>query len=162
MKKIICGILCIIALLSFSGCEHVRKLKVYDNVEDYVKTEFIEQNQVEFPFVSADGTKPQYPKERVFAINNQEEYDTVFSQAVPGLDVDYDNEMLILYTFSCINKRDFKITSSDFEEGKLEFEFVMYRPFDIFLGPDTCIPYQRFVLIKLNRLAVYSIEFDEY
>ena len=100
-----------------------------------------------------------FPKSRVFVIKSQRDMEKIFSDEIDQSTIDYRSEMYILYTFTTVYRREFLIDSSSVtKEGIVINYSLKSRDSDVPLG-DAARPFQRFVLIKMNRVDVENITF---
>ncbi len=98
-----------------------------------------------------------YPKERAFLITNQQEYDRVFASDA-DLNVDFSSEMLAVYTFTAEYVREIRIDEVAVDGQKLYIDLSMIKPRQG-VG-DAVMPYQRYVVIKLDKTNVTEVEIN--
>ena len=100
-----------------------------------------------------------FPKSRVFVIKSQRDMEKIFSDEIDQSTIDYRSEMYILYTFTTVYRREFLIDSSSVTKEGIVINYSLKSPdSDVPLG-DAARPFQRFVLIKMNRVDVDNITF---
>ena len=97
-----------------------------------------------------------YPESRTFIVENSEVYNRIFNNDIENFDVDFNKQMLIVYTFMAINHRNLKLISVNLQDAILRITFESVSKSGI---GDTCIPYQRWIVIKLDKIEVKSVEF---
>ena len=100
-----------------------------------------------------------FPKSRVFVIKSQRDMEKIFSDEIDQSTIDYRSEMYVLYTFTTVYRREFLIDSSSVTKEGIVINYSLKSPdSDVPLG-DAARPFQRFVLIKMNRVDVENITF---
>lgn len=97
-----------------------------------------------------------YPESRTFIVENSEVYNRIFNNDIENFDVDFNKQMLIVYTFRAINHRNLKLISVNLQDAILRITFESISKSGI---GDTCMPYQRWIVIKLDKIEVKSVEF---
>lgn len=138
----------------FVGCSHWKyHADLYDNAGEWINEEFRNQNPV-----GLAGDK-LFPIDRTFTVNNQEEYSRIFAQDVDELAVDFETQMLVVYTFIDTYRRDNRILGMDVMDDTLKITYKMEE----YLIPvfDACIPYQRWFVIIMNKLDINSVVFEK-
>jgi len=94
------------------------------------------------------------PEFRTFIITEKAQLDEIFSVCP---DIDFDNEMVVIYAFTGIYGRERKITSIilDNKNLKIEFKYVEGKP-----GyKDASMPQTRFLVIKMDKLDIDAVKF---
>lgn len=94
-------------------------------------------------------------------IETAEEFDSIFTDAPEEISVDFSNETLILYAFTTEYHREIIIESISEENGALTVEYKMKSPTGFFGVGDAAMPFERFVVIKVNSKNIESAEFVE-
>ena len=87
-----------------------------------------------------------------------EEYNKVFNNNVEDLNVDFNKQVLIVYTFRSTDHRNLKLISANLQDKILEITFETI--FKSGTG-DTSTPYQRWMVIKLDKVEIESVEFKQ-
>jgi len=143
-------------LLIFSllpGCSNIKyNAQLFDSASAWIKEDFINDNPVGY---SANGS---YPTERVFVVRNQEEYDEIFIESTDAFDVDFGTQMLVVYTFETIYHRNNNLVGSDINGDVLSITYEMEKKSGI---GDASEPYQRWFVVRLDKLDVDSVVFVE-
>jgi hypothetical protein len=157
-KRIAAGLVLLILLQLLAGCANNYNAQLFDDAVEWIHEDFASDN-----IVSLESTT--YPFERVFVIDNQEKYGQVFTKDIPDLTVDFTNQMLIVYTFVAHNRRYCELLSIDADEreGTVAItyeELVPWTPPGVDFG-DTCDFYQRWFVVKLDKLDVHSAVFEK-
>ena len=146
----------LVLLLIFSllpGCSNVKyDAQLFDSASAWIKEDFINDNPVGY---SENGS---YPTERVFVVKNQEEYDEIFIESVDDFDVDFGTQMLVVYTFETIYHRNNNLVSSDINGDVLNITYEMEKKLGV---GDASEPYQRWFVVRLDKLDVGSVVFVE-
>ena len=91
-----------------------------------------------------------------FLIDDQAEFDAAFVKC--PFDIDLETEMIVVYTLTFINRRETKIKNVSFSDGTLSLELTNKRA--KWGANDTCMPYQRYVVVKLDKLDVDEVKVD--
>ena len=94
------------------------------------------------------------PKNRTILIDDQEEFDAAFENC--PFDVDLEKEMIVVYTFSFIYSRPTLIKKVSFSDGALSIKLENKRA--KWGVKDACTPYQRYVIVKLDKLDVTEVK----
>ena len=172
MKKLIPLLLLCAILFSFVSCVRYRAeaydvaYSVFERADGTVVTS---QNPIVFSesFLAetevltwntkpVEGDPETLPETRIILIDEQSEFDAAFV-ACP-FDVDPETEMVVVYTFSFIYSRPTLIKDVSFSDGVLSLKLANKRAR---LGvKDACAPFQRYVIIKLDKLDVDDIKVD--
>ena len=144
-------------LLIFSllpGCSNVKyDAQLFDSASAWIKEDFINDNPV--VYYSGNST---YPTERVFVVKNQEEYDEIFNESIDDFDIDFETQMVVVYTFGTIYHRNNSLVSLKVNEDVLTVTYKMEKKF--WVG-DASEPYQRWFVVRLDKLDVDSVVFVE-
>lgn len=152
-KFISLGLVLIMIFSLLTGCSNIKyNAQLFDSATDWIKEEFINDNLVGY---SEDDS---YPAERVFAVKNQEEYDEIFIESIDDFDVDFGTQMLIVYTFETIYHRKNNLVSLDVKEDVLNITYKMDKKSGV---GDASQPYQRWFVVRLDKLDVDSVVFVE-
>ena len=186
MKRIFFSIILLsIILLSFSGCVekthqatessapettpnnsssiNVDGIEIYENISELINETFSYNNRTYGAFyddVELEDTS--YPKERVFVIRSQSDFDKIFAREIDNTPVDYQSETYVLYTFTTVYPYEFVVESASVNEHELNIQFRLKSPNDPdengYVPPEPLIgstrPFQRFILIKINKIDI--------
>lgn len=105
----------------------------------------------------AEGLDPgTLPETRTILIDDQAEFDAAFENC--PFEVDLSTEMIVVYTFSFIYSRPTVIKKVSFSDGTLSLKLENKRA--KWGVKDACMPYQRYVIIKLDKLDVDEVKVD--
>ena len=147
---------------------NVEGIEIYENVYEYINDTFSYNNRTYWAFYGDEQLlDSSYPKERVFLIKSQKDFDQIFTQGIDNTSVDYQSEIYVLYTFTTYYHREFIIESASVVDQELNIQFRLKspneptgdesRPFEP-VG-DAARPFQRFILIKINRIDINNANF---
>ena len=151
-RKIFAAALALLILLQlFAGCSK-EDVYFWDNAKGWLTQEFQKDNIVTLGFL---GEPREYPANRTIVIDTRDEYDRAFEADTSAPTADFSQQMMVLYTFVDTNRNKFVLTDIGVENGVLKFVCE-----DVPSNGDTCSPYQRWFLVKLNKVDVQSVEFE--
>lgn len=152
-KIITLGLVFIMIFSFLTGCSNIKyNAQLFDSATDWIKEDFINDNLVGY---SANST---YPTERVFVVKNQEEYNEIFIKSNDDFDIDFDTQMLVVYTFETIYHRNNSLVSLEVNEDVLNITYKMEKKSGV---GDASQPYQRWFVVRLDKLDVDSVVFVE-
>ena len=152
-KFISLGFVLIMIFSLLTGCSNIKyNAQLFDSVTDWIKDDFINDNLVGYLENSS------YPTERVFVVKNQEEYDEIFVESIDDFDVDFVTQMLIVYTFETIYHRNNNLVSLEVKEDVLNITYKMDKKSGV---GDASQPYQRWFVVRIDKLDVDSVVFME-
>lgn len=136
-----------------TGCSNIKyNAQLFDFAVDWIKEDFINGNLVD------NLENSEYPTKRVFIVKNQEEYNKTFNKNVSNFNLNFDTQMLIVYTFVDIYHRNNSLVSLDVVEDVLTITYKMQKKSGV---GDASKPYQRWFVVKLDMLSVDSVVFVE-
>ncbi len=152
-KFISLGLMLIMIFSLLTGCSNVKyNAHLFDSATDWIKEDFISDNPVGYL------EDVSYPTERVFVVKNREEYDKIFIESIDNFDVDFSTQMLIVYTFGTIYHRNNNLVSLEVKEDVLNITYKMDKKSGV---GDASQPYQRWFVVRLDKLDVDSVVFME-
>ena len=171
-KRIAAGLALLILLQLLTGCAAIRYgATLYSDAEEWLDDAFLEENKISTAyyrnpdFTDIHGSEPEWitypdePKTRTFIITEKEEYDRIFTKS--PVEVDFEKEMVILYTFCSVYyggiKYELKTMKVTDDTLTVKFE-CQYMP------PDTdaaCQPYQRFFMLTMKKTEITEVKFIE-
>jgi hypothetical protein len=156
-----------ILLCAFTGCEttedeEMLPHEIFDNAGKWIDLDFQRQNLTRgWGGLYLNGelieTDVSYPKERIFIINDQAEFDTIFNEFPPR--VNFEKEMILLYGFTATSIRQIVIERMKLENERLIIKLKSLAPPS---GPDTLdgtAPYMRWVVVKTDKLDIDTVGF---
>lgn len=169
MKRTLLILLAVaLCLFPLSGCVD-RDIKnsncqiVNDDLgADHFQEAFLKENRTEgADYDDAVLEDDALPKSRAIIIQTREMFDAVFAKDAEGFAVDFASEMLVLYTFTSEYRREIELVSMSVEDQTVTFHYEMKDPSLFFAVGDAVRPFQRFVLVKMDRLEVDSAVFTD-
>lgn len=127
---------------------------------DTLKASFLKENRTSGAYYDGDVALEDndIPKSRTFIIKTQDEYDTIFENTA-SVAVDFNSELLILYAFTTEYHRDISLDDWKVEGKTISITYEMKEPGKP-VG-DAARPFQRFLLIKMNKLDIENAEMIE-
>ena len=151
-RKFLSACLALLILLQlFAGCSRSYTY-FWGDAKEWFNKDFRKNNIVDF--------ESEFPTNRTIVIDTQEEYDRAF---VPGLElsVDFSKQMIAVYTFVDINRRENILTDVRVENGVLKLICEDIPPYSESVDyGDTCQPYQRWYVVILDKVDVHSVVFE--
>ena len=155
MKLMSIGIVLLLIISFFAGClSNKYNAELFDTAAEWINEDFANNNIVR----RYGNPEDEYPKTLTFIVDTQEEYHQTFHESANELSVDFNTQMLVVYTFSAINHRNNTIKNLNLEEDVLTITYEMEKKY--FIG-DTCQPYQRWFVVKIDKLPISSVVFEE-
>lgn len=168
MKNKVIGLFIFIAFICFlSGCnDNKYNAVMYNHVEKWISEDFLKENRVKAYYLNEnyiegesdpsskyiyDETSPSF---RTFIITQKDEFVKIFSK-YDG-DFDFENEIVLLYIFSDVNpNRDYHIKKVNYQNQVLTIQMQLQNK----TSHDSTAPYQRCIMIKIEKLEIDSINF---
>ena len=132
----------------------------FDSAIDWIDEEFAQNSIVTLGFL---GEPREYPSDRTFLVDTQEKYDQIFSKSINDLDIDFAEQMIVVYTFVDTSIRENKLADICLENGTLKIVYEDIPPYIPEPGVnygDTCSPYQRWFVVTLDKVDVNSVIFE--
>ena len=169
-KRIAAGLALLILLQLLTGCAAIRYgATLYSDTEEWLDDAFLEKNKIRTAyyrnpdFTDIHGSEPKYiqypdePKRRSFIITEKEEYDKIFTQS--PIEVDFENEMAILYTSSDTNQgiREYHVKTMDIVDGALTVGIRVESSDKL----DSVQPYQRWFVLVMKKMEINEVKFEE-
>ena len=100
-----------------------------------------------------------YPISRTFVVKEQIKYELIYTRYSLEM-IDFENEILLLYTFMCSNtNRKIEIKSISFEGEVLYVNWAKEKGKSGY--GDASQPRQRWIAIKMDLLNITAVEFKE-
>lgn len=154
MKKIIASVLLLVTVFcTLTSCTLVEYNAVlYSQAGEWINEEFAKENKLNKDIST-----------REFIVKTKEEYDVIFKPDIEGLTVDFEHQMLVVYTLKDEDKTArfdlLKVTAND---DVLEVTYKDYLDAGDLFGPahgSACQPYQRWFVILLDKVDVDTVVF---
>lgn len=163
LKALSVVIVCCLAFSLF-GCSNLSyNAKLY-NADTWINNDFADNNLIRNVYYSQSDSDEKffsddetYPESRTFIIENLKEYNKIFNN-IEDLNVDFDKQVLIVYTFRATDHRNLKLISVNLQDKILKITFETI--FKSGTG-DTSTPYQRWIVIKLDKVEMEAVEFKQ-
>ena len=152
-KFITLGLVLLIIFSALTGCSIVKcNAELFDSATEWINEEFINDNLVGYSENSS------YPTERIFIVNSQDQYNQIFIENIDELDIDFNTQMLVIYTFVTVYHRNNSLVRLEVNEDVLKITYTMEKKLGI---GDASQPYQRWFVVRLDKLDVDSVVFVE-
>lgn len=170
-KKIIFIAICMLLCLSvLSGCSVKYNAVMYSKVEEWVDEDFLKENRVKAYYLNddyvegddSDDAPEKYiydensPRSRSFIITEENEFKSIFTDC--PIPVDFDKEMVLLYIFGDIYpNREYYLKKTSLDNKTLN----IYYKLESTNKKDATAPYQRCMMVKLDKLDITEVNFIE-
>ncbi len=147
----------------FSGCSRIENNAVIlnDNASDIIKRDFYESNYVRGVYYGSNliFNDESYPLYRYFIVRNNEDLDKIFTSDA-GIKVDFATDMLVIYTFRSVYVRPIELMKLHFDNDLIYIDLSMEQKRGLFemARADACMPFQRYVVIRMSKSDVSEIE----
>lgn len=121
-----------------------------DNAAALIDKDFYDSNRIKGAYDAEHSAfeEGDYPDSRTLLINTQAQYDAVFASTA-GIDIDFQNEMIVVYSFVATNTREITIQKASVLEDAVKIELKVANAENGI--KDTSMPYQRYVVIKISK-----------
>lgn len=158
-KCLFFGIILIICFNFLMGCSNNKyNATLHDNANEWIKEEFLTANLTYGAYYGGELVDDNsYPASRSFILRNQQECEGILIENLSELKVDFEEEMIILYTFTTVYHRNIKIKQIEMKDDALKISLQFDKRSGI---GDASIPYQRFLILQLDRLDITSVEIE--
>lgn len=156
-KFLAIGLVMLIIFTTLVGCAGDEyDAGLFDDAElfdatEIVKAEFINDNPI------SDTINGTYPTRRTFIIDNQEKYNQMFDESAQ-ISIDFDTQMIVAYTFYSIYRRENMLVEVAVDNKTLFITYEMEKREGV---GDACSPYQQWLAVKLDKLEVETVVFEE-
>ena len=167
-KIIAAGLVLLILLQLLTGCAAIRYgATLYSDTEEWLDDAFLEENKISTAyyrnpnFTDIHGSEPKWikypdePKTRTFIITEKEEYDRIFTKS--PVEVDFEKEMVILYTCTDVSPREYNLKKMDVNDGVLIAKIKLEHR----NANDSVMPYQRFFMLTMKKAEITKVKFEE-
>ena len=158
MKKLFATLSAVLLMLCMSinlvGCKKIDHNAVIITDGIRYQEEWLKENHVygAYDENGEENYDENTPKSRTYLIKNQDELDEVFSEFP---EIDFENEMLIVYCYRTIYGRK-QVIENVFSDGN-----VLYVEFNIVKGKigraDASAPHRRILVVKLDKLDIAEV-----
>ena len=137
-----------ICFLTISCSTHRYGAVFYDDAYEWIKKSFQEDNQV-VDYSSDEST----PSNRTFLINDISSFNEVFIEDSP-FKADFNKNIYVVYTFCAIYRKKYILIELSLKSNCLNATYTVENRFLSFGSGNACQPYQRWFVIKLNKLNI--------
>ncbi len=152
-KFIALGLVLLMIFTLFTGCSAIKyNAELFDYANDWIKEDFINDNPINC------FANNEYPTERVFIVNSQEEYNKIFNENSNELKVDFATQTLVVYTFGSIYRRNCDLVSLTIADDVLTITYKTENKSGV---GDATKPYGRWFVVKLDKIQVDTVVFVE-
>lgn len=143
----------LIVLSVFPACGKVKyNAELYYDASDWINEDFASGNLVRIsPY-------DDYPTSLNFIVTGEEEYNRIFKENIDELKVDFDKQMIIVYTFRTVSHRKARLYSLNIKDDALK---ITYKEEEKYGVGDASRPYQRWFAVKLDKAIVSSVLFEK-
>ncbi len=164
LKRLFCVVSLVLCLGVLAGCNNRNNVKynavLYDNAVDWIDETFASNNLVRGAYYEDIQGEPEpeipLPYSRYFIVKSETEFNEIFKE--DSLDVDFETQMVIVYTLRIEYRNPAELRSVSLDGETLKITY------GIELIPHTgsaCQPFQRWFVIKMNKLDISSVTFSE-
>lgn len=133
--------------------------RLYSDATQWVNEDFLKENMVYGAYYRNESGQlcqdDSSPKSRAFVIEDDEQYDTFFKQN--SFDVNFEKEVVVLYIFSDTNNRNYILKGLELNDKELTVQVQLQKS----LVDDTIMPYQRCLVLKMNKVEIEAVKFEE-
>lgn len=148
LKKLIVSFFIVIMPCTFCACGNAYNATVFNIGVSDLNEDFVHSNKVQDLLSSYCGL----PNDRTIVIDNEEKYRSTFKTT----DIDIDSQMLIIYTYCSIAKGNMIIKKISESEDHLDIQLEDEKVAD---GVGSAVsPYQRYVVVKLDKLDISDVK----
>ncbi len=153
-----------VLLVSLCACGNSHHAAVYnDSAAEWINDAFATANLTGGIYMEGADTVTDaeiYPRSRAFVVDTQETYDEIF-RSDTNLAVDFASEMLVVCTFTSTYVRPVEIVKIRQDGETLSVTLKEKQQSDFFFAVRVgaaCQPYQRYVVLKMDKLDVSDVE----
>lgn len=162
IKKAVIFIMTLACLFCLAGCKVPYNAEIvsdsYNYSGEWLNENFVKNNYTAWSNhegVLIDGS---FPKSRTFVIKSEEEKCKILNGYF-DVEVNFEREMLIIYTWTTDYRRPCYIKSLELKDEILCINFYVKSSPPLTGG--SCMSYQRWFVIKLDLLSTSSVEIKE-
>jgi hypothetical protein len=138
---------------------------LFDNAGKWIDLDFQRENltrgfwdslYLNDEFIETDAS---YPKERIFIVKDQAEFDTIFNEFPPG--VNFVKETILLYGFASTTIRSAVIERINLDNKKLSIKvkWVRLAPPGLPEPPEAILSRMRWFVVKTDKLNIDTVAF---
>lgn len=161
-NKVLNLLIFIFFILVLCGCNNKYNAVLYNHAEKWISEDFLDNNRVKAYYKNENYTEEdddeyiydeESPTSRTFIITEQDRFSEIFSKYDKSIDL--DSEVVVLYIFSDMSSSDYKIKKIYYENQELTIQIKL----EYINTKDSVMPYQRCIMIKMEKLEIESINF---
>ncbi len=161
--RILCAVLTAMLLLTFSACgASYNAVVLNDQATELIDAQFYTEHYTSGIYLDGLDSvtdSEAYPRSRTFIVDSQEAYAAIF-KADAAMAVNFETEMLLVCTYTSNYVRPVVIRSIRQTGSTLAVTLKEKREsqgLTLTVGA-ACAPYQRYVILKLDKLSVTHID----
>ena len=95
------------------------------------------------------------PESRTFIVTDRKNFERIFADDFSEFEIDFDSEMLIVYTFTTYYVLPAKIADIEWKEKTLTVNYNI----ELIPGAGSArAPFQRWLVVKLDKLDITTVE----
>jgi hypothetical protein len=172
MKKIISILIMLLLTVTFAACsnendgvkityfegDYVPKYNdvFYDSAVEWTNEDFKNVNAVRVVGFIDDDPETRLPATRTFIVTDREQFEEIFVKNIEELEVDFDSEMLIVYTFGTEYVLPAYILDMNLSDNELAIDYTIPQYLE---AGSAATPFQRWFVIKLDKLEITTAVF---
>jgi hypothetical protein len=167
LKRIFCAGLAVLVVVSLFACyKHSNggeyNATLYDDAKEFMKSDFLLDNLTYGIYYNGETLRDESknPTYKIYIVREQSAFEQIFN-GFPT-EINFENEMLIIYIFTTIYSRPCSIKRISIYDKighfalKIEFKIESVQ----FGHYDSSMPYQRCFVVKMARLNIDEVIFD--
>ncbi len=131
-------------------------LAFYDNAVEWVKEDFRNENLLRGVSYIDDNSENKLPQTRTFIVREQDRFEEIFVDSIEELNIDFNSEMILVYTFTSIYIAPAKIDISIDDSITITYQFQLKAG----TGSATN-PFQRWFVVVIDKEDYSSVIFEE-
>jgi hypothetical protein len=130
---------------------------LYDSAVELINEDFKNENSIRVVGFIDDAPETRLPATRTFIVADSEHYEEIFVKEVEECKVDFDSEMLIVYTFGTEYILPAYILDMNLSGNELAIDYTIPQYLE---AGSAGTPFQRWFVIKLNKLEITTAVFE--
>lgn len=157
------ALMSLLMLFTFCACGASHNATVvHDQATEWINEAFLTEHYTGGIYLDEMDTvtdRDFYPDSRTFIVDSQEDYDEIF-RSDAAIEVDFETEMLLVCTFTSHYVRPVVITALRRQGSTLSVILKEKRASSglaLTVGA-ACAPYQRYVVLRLDKLTVTHVD----
>ncbi|MGN1103689.1 MAG: hypothetical protein ACI4QI_02320 [Candidatus Coproplasma sp.] len=171
MKKLLNIILILLSAATFAACgcngnivyfkdDYVQKYNdvFYDSAADWISEDFQSENTVRVSGFIYDDIETCLSSTKTFIVTDREQFNNIFVENIEELEVNFDSQMIIVYTFAAQYVLPAFILDMNINGETLTVDYTI--PLYPNAGSATQ-PFQRWFVLILDKSEITSVGFNE-